>query len=312
MSINIDRRKFIKTCCLASVVACGAYGIHRFRSYNGNHTGEDIYMVDVMTVSHCNLKCFHCNHFGSIADKWCYNTEQIKNDFKRLAEISESKIKIITLLGGEPLLHPDISKIIGYVREYFPNTVIDILTNGTLLDSMDEQFWQTAADTRAHIAPSFYDVPINWDSVYNKAQKYNALITRDEDLEGKMFSFEEIINRQNASKEKSFEKISLDPKGEQSILTSVKSCDLRAIVPTLKDGKLYPCYLPSVIGAFNKKFNQNLEVSDYDYIDIFKVDNLNSLTSALDRPILFCKYCKKTKEESPWGHSEVHTIEEWT
>jgi molybdenum cofactor biosynthesis enzyme MoaA len=49
-------------------------------------------------------------------------------------------ISYLRLLGGEPLLHPDITKFIKYAKRYFPETLIGIGTNGILLPKMKNKF----------------------------------------------------------------------------------------------------------------------------------------------------------------------------
>lgn len=67
-----------------------------------------------------------------------------------------NNIKTIRLLGGEPLLHPDLSSFVKSARRSFPSTKIDITTNGTLLKKPDQTFWDTCRETNTAIALTAY------------------------------------------------------------------------------------------------------------------------------------------------------------
>ena len=79
-------------------------------------------------TNRCNLSCVHCvNQSGDP----CSNelaTEEICSAIDRMSSLGAHQI---TLTGGEPLMHPDLFKIIEHARKA-PMAVI-ILTNGTLI-----------------------------------------------------------------------------------------------------------------------------------------------------------------------------------
>lgn len=84
----------------------------------------------------CNINC-----------RGCYNLD--RSSVKSLAEIKAEidqacrtrKLQAITLLGGEPTLHADITRVIEYVKT--KGVTCQILTNGlTLLQDRDEGFLQ--------------------------------------------------------------------------------------------------------------------------------------------------------------------------
>jgi hypothetical protein len=70
--------------------------------------------------------------------------------------------------------------------------------------------------------------------------------------------------------------------------------------------------LPLVVERFNKYFNQNIEVSENDYIDIYKANNLNEIVHFLCKAMPFCRYCKLDDWQIgvEWGVSKKE-ISEW-
>ncbi len=70
-------------------------------------------------------------------------------DLTRLAELFEG-IEQMYLLGGEPLLHPEVEAFVREARRIFPATRLSLMTNGILVTRMPESFWETlhATETR--------------------------------------------------------------------------------------------------------------------------------------------------------------------
>jgi hypothetical protein len=81
----------------------------------------------------------------------------------------------------------------------------------------------------------------------------------------------------------------------------------------LVDGKIFPCFRIAYIHYFNTFFNQKLEVTDKDFIDIYKARDMEEILSFLCKPIPFCRYCnmEKMAQYIEWDKSKKE-ITEWT
>jgi radical SAM protein with 4Fe4S-binding SPASM domain len=79
-------------------------------------------------TSRCNLSCRHC---VVNAGKKSQRELTLSESFELIEDLGEFGVKSITLSGGEPLIHPDIMKIIEYISDH--SIAIRIATNGTLL-----------------------------------------------------------------------------------------------------------------------------------------------------------------------------------
>lgn len=92
-------------------------------------------------VRGCNCICDACYNDGT---KKIKPFDEIVSDFETL--YSYRKVSAISLVGGEPLLHPDIEKIILFLKK--KNMAVEILTNGILLDeNMARKLAKAGADT---------------------------------------------------------------------------------------------------------------------------------------------------------------------
>jgi hypothetical protein len=92
----------------------------------------------------CNRKCRHCyNRFRDIVKP----LGQIKAEIDEM--LSVRRLETISILGGEPTLHPDLPEIVRYVKS--KNLICQILTNGVLLlkaegDALLEELVQAGLD----------------------------------------------------------------------------------------------------------------------------------------------------------------------
>jgi len=80
----------------------------------------------------CNLNCTRCNRFNNYAFSghldWDDHAEEYRQWSKKL------NVSQIGILGGEPLLNPGLEKWIRGIAELWPESGIQILTNGTQFD----------------------------------------------------------------------------------------------------------------------------------------------------------------------------------
>ena len=80
----------------------------------------------------------------------------------------------------------------------------------------------------------------------------------------------------------------------------------------LRKGKIYTCPIIPYSEHYNKRFDQNLHVTEDCYIDIYKAKSYEEIAEFLTHRTSFCNYCAVHKRyEMPWKQSE-HTIDEWT
>jgi organic radical activating enzyme len=249
---------------------------------------------DVHLTDHCNLNCGGCEHFSSLSDKTFLDISAFKRDCARLFELTGGTIEDIAILGGEPLLHPGITEFVDIARQYFHGGKIRILTNGILLLKQPESFWRNCAKNNVEIHISHYPVKLDSNAINNTAEKYNVLITHDY-IDGVDW-----VRRP------------LDLEGKQDIKAVSKKCYQLNQCIQLVDGKLYTCARIAYIKYFNKYFSQNLQVTEHDYIDIYKVSNLDEILDFLCKPVPFCRYCNinKTLFDIKWAVSKKN-ISEW-
>ncbi|HTP43398.1 MAG TPA: radical SAM protein [Candidatus Acidoferrum sp.] len=83
-------------------------------------------LAHIIPTRRCNLACTYCNEFDDVSDP--VPTEEM---FRRIDKLGEMGTGVITISGGEPLLHPDLDAIIGQIRKN--GIIAGLITNGYLL-----------------------------------------------------------------------------------------------------------------------------------------------------------------------------------
>jgi MoaA/NifB/PqqE/SkfB family radical SAM enzyme len=84
------------------------------------------YMAHVVPMRRCNLACTYCNEFDDISDP-----VPIEEMERRIDELGRLGTSVITISGGEPLLHPDLDRVIARIRR--TGAIAGMITNGYLL-----------------------------------------------------------------------------------------------------------------------------------------------------------------------------------
>jgi MoaA/NifB/PqqE/SkfB family radical SAM enzyme len=80
----------------------------------------------IVPIRRCNLSCIYCNEFDDHSAP--VPTPEMLRRIDRLAHLGTT---IITISGGEPLLHPDLDEIIRRIRHN--GIIATLITNGFLL-----------------------------------------------------------------------------------------------------------------------------------------------------------------------------------
>jgi MoaA/NifB/PqqE/SkfB family radical SAM enzyme len=83
-------------------------------------------MAHIIPIRRCNLSCTYCNEYDDFSKP--VDTDVMLARIDHLARLGT---RIITISGGEPLLHPDLDQIIARIRS--SGAITGLITNGYLL-----------------------------------------------------------------------------------------------------------------------------------------------------------------------------------
>lgn len=253
------------------------------------------FVVDL--VEHCNLNCQCCDHFSPLAEPHFTNIQEFQKDLLRMKELFGDNITSISLEGGEPLLNPEVEEFINITQNIFPFTKIKIFTNGILLPKMNDKFWKACKACDVVLEITKYPIDINYDAIESlanqKGVKFNYFSGGDD--------------------EKTTIYKPLDIEGKQDKYYNYHHCwNANSDCIMLKEGKLYTCTRIPNLETFNQYFDQKIEVTDKDYIDIYSDVTSQDIFEFLANPMPVCRYCrvKDWTGGYRWGVTK-RSIEEW-
>lgn len=232
--------------------------------------------LDVHIVEHCNLNCKSCAHFSPLAKPSFIELNELEIMYKNILPIYKYYFKSIHLLGGEPLLHPNIENIIELTRKYFPRTEIQIVTNGIKLLSMPKSFFETCSRNQIVFYISQYPIFKRYEKICNKLEKYKIKYICSEKIEKFLNYF-------------------LDEEGKQNPIESYKKCKYGGHCIQLKNNKLYPCFQIAHIKHVNEYFGTNFEHKNGDFLDLEKKISRKEFKKFVLTSKPFCRYCNMDK-----------------
>ncbi|MCL1993242.1 MAG: radical SAM protein, partial [Spirochaetes bacterium] len=246
-------------------------------------------------VGHCNLNCNCCAHFSPLVKEYFVKPETFEKDFARLSQLAGRDNENIDIMGGEPLLHPQLLKILEIARKYFDGPV-NIVTNGLLLEKMDGSFWDACRKNKIRVKVTSYPIKLDRQKIKRLAREHSV----------KLYMRKQFMDNHVWCRNPK------DMEGRQNIDDNMRLCLLANFCVFLRDGKLSTCCQPSLISSFNAYFGKNIAVSESDFIDIHKAQSIEEIYAFLCKPISFCRYCKMREIEVgiEWKQSQ-REISEW-
>lgn len=240
-------------------------------------------------VDHCNLNCRGCCRFCNKNQKKSFaDVEVFEKDMRRFKELVDH-IEMFRLFGGEPLLHPKLDKFIYIAREIYPDSEIDIVTNGLLLDKMSDELIEA-------IKSCFVKLEI---SVYKPTADKMPTIMRvlEKHQLGYTFNYvNEFWKRFNMA-------------GDSDAQNMWSSCSWKKC-NGLRSGKFMMCPLPIVIKEFNRMFGYDFNF-DAEVIDIYdETLTFKDIYQFINRPHDYCAFCGDP-EFIEWSIAKKAKIEDY-
>ncbi len=230
---------------------------------------------EVQVVEHCNLRCVNCNHFAPLASEQYLDVAGYERDCRRLSELFCSEVEFIHLMGGEPLLHPQINEIMKITRSCFQYGHICLVTNGLLLSKMTQEFWDICKTHHIEIDVTDYPIPLDQE-LYKKKASENQVS----------------LSYYGGEDKNKMLRLPIDVKGDFDPVENFHKCPWANYWVTLRgDGKIYTCTKAACAEHLKNYFDLDIALSEQNAVDIYKVHDAEELMRKLAQPIPFCRYC---------------------
>ena len=198
-------------------------------------------------ADHCNLRCDHCCSFSPILKKWFADPLEFGSDLRAVSRVVMPQF--LKIVGGEPLLHPELERLLGIARSLQVGRRIQLTTNAFLIGRLTPRAW----DCLDVLAVSLYPEPglpknlIRF--IAREARKRNIEVSWKVQDKFTCLDRSELANYAEA--EKTFEQ-----------------CWIRHRCHSIKKGRFYCCTRPQYVQKFasdpQKFLADGFVVSDLD------------------------------------------------
>ncbi|MDR0920708.1 MAG: 4Fe-4S cluster-binding domain-containing protein [Oscillospiraceae bacterium] len=258
-------------------------------------------------VDGCNLNCKGCKNFSPLAKKTdIYEFDQIKKDLNHFKSLGIEKINRVFVSGGEPTLHPNLFEVLSFIRQLYPQSIIELVTNGIELYKYDDSKWKKLKALDITLSMSDYNIgnifPENIKKSESFGIKYNTMTQKE--------------NERTATNKKEFVKwqINLDKASPPYTYFNCKRYIGRTSIH-IHNGIIAPCCFMIFSNLyFNKAFNQNLiMIENQDYVNLYETTAEEIFNFATTR-YPYCGYCDMEKNKLVYwdkNKNEGHQIEDW-
>lgn len=251
---------------------------------------------EINIADHCNLNCQCCNHFSPLARQKFLDGAVLEKNLLRMIELWGDRIEILNLLGGEPLLHPRLTELVGIARSCLPTTRINILSNGLMLPQMSEAFWMTLSKLNIGLDITRYPVAFDYDACANIARQYGIRLLFGTLPEGVKTTYRM-------------------PIADHPIFNPYQmymKCAHANYCIVLRDDHIYNCSFAANVHHYNDYFHKQIPSGNKVSIDIYKVRSWQEIEEFLKLPNAMCSHCDICgyQYHIPWAVSRRH-VSEW-
>lgn len=223
-------------------------------------------ILDVHVVDYCNLNCASCNHFAPIAKRRLLALDGYEHYLELLARMDGADFFFdsVYLMGGEPLLHPQIADIVLLTRRYLPTSDLYIATNGLSLASMPSEFWLACKQGRSTILLTRYPIDVDYDGLLALAEQHGVHAR----------AHREVVEGRRTF---SFRRTPMDPSGTHDPSLNFIHCPSGGHCLQLRDGRIYPCHRAAYMEILNAWFATSFSLDTNDYLELKDISGLDEI-----------------------------------
>ena len=242
---------------------------------------EDKLVLPVATFvisQKCTLRCLHCGQYMnqySTTDRINFPLERIKRDIDRIFDAIDV-IGYVSVIGGEPFLHPELTEIVDFLYTKTNFGVLGITTNG--ICSIGDKQLSKLKNSRTRLIFSDYTSSL----IENQRRIFEKNVERV--AEG---GINFTVGQPLWVTPPSLRKLKLPTKTK---IAMKSGCNSRNSCKTIQNGFYYPCSTTAAIGS------HHLASYPFDWVEIDKTLSDRELREKIklldDRPYYeSCDHC---------------------
>lgn len=240
--------------------------------------------IEIRVNKHCNLKCKRCGNFSNLeTNRELLDINKFENYLKQLKKKFKC-INCINLLGGEPLLNPQLPLYLELVKEYFPESHSQITTNGLLIPRMSSELVDTIIKCATNVYISQY-LPTR--EMLDKIIDFLETRQISYAISPQVTQFRKMISRKGGNADKAF------------AIYAGDECTCHAI----EEGRIYICSLIESVYAMQNYLGIHISESEFmnASIDLMS-DDIDGwdIMQYLGQPTSLCRFCAAEDEWVSW------------
>lgn len=244
--------------------------------------------LEFWATRHCNMGCRGCSSCAPIAEPWFLSEDSLSRDLRRLVDIGLS-VGCFAVLGGEPLLHPNLLGLFRCVRRHFPRAQLGLITNGVLLPQQDSMFLRFCRENAVKINVTLFPVMSEM-----QCERIRQLLTSwgiEYRLTVKRF-FNKILTLDRSSP-----------------LEAVRrACGCKGAC-NLHEGYVSRCTVPMVVGTLNRRYGCGFVETGRLCIGEASADEI---VRFLKTPNDSCRNCSAHPVKVPWSLADAcPEVKDW-
>jgi len=258
----------------------------------------EIYITNV-----CNYSCAHCQSLNNFSFKGHQRWSDYLDEYTALSNVID--FDTIQIIGGEPTLNPDFENWVHGVSELWPNSKLQIATNGTRLDKLTTEIYQVLLRNKGTLWLTCHDIKL-YDSFLDFAKTFLNTIVSDNNDPAVNLKTRTLIDENGVEVildwTQSFVSSAVDLLDDQSLAIKYNSDPVQAheicgfkTCHQMNKGKLYKCPLVSVLPDFLDQFDVAMSDQDkllaYSYQPLTADGDAFRFVNNINDAIPQCKFC---------------------
>jgi Radical SAM superfamily/4Fe-4S single cluster domain len=234
---------------------------------------------ELHVVEHCNLRCAHCcNMSPYLADK-TLGVAEIASMCRTMA--AHLQVDVFKIMGGEPLLHPDIAGALDAIRRSGISERVRLFTNGLLLHTMGDDFWRALDELTLSNYTSAPVKPALLEAAREKARAFGVVLNVKP-----VAAFSEVMRAERED-------------DEQAVRRTYAGCWLRHRCLVVRGGKFFMCTRAAYAEEFHRDLLHGAHPGDRalalegDGVPVDTPDLGPALLAYMNRtePLASCRFC---------------------
>lgn len=247
-------------------------------------------LFEYHVCDHCNLNCKGCGHCANL-----YRQESLtdlnvfERDIYRIRELFDG-VGAVRLLGGEPLLNPDLHLFIYMTRKVFPEACIHLVTNGLLLTQMPEKLMDSIRSTGTTIDVTLYP------PMFSEKRKLEAYLC------------ENGLDYYVTETKSFYRRLLSEASGSEESFTHCPSSANHLVW----EGKIACCAAPFALRKLKEVYGLQVDGEGGIQIHDEGIDGFE-INRQLRQPMEICRHCNKDIESYPWSGSSWReaVLDDW-